>query len=577
MIGRSNRVAPGSCTPAAALAWEIYRPQRAAFVTLAGVMVVCAGYRWLVPGIAAMNGWFPDCCILLLGLSLAAAFVLFKFTESERRERFTGFPSRLFTLPVRTVSLLTWPMFYGAATVVLLYLGWAGFVLRPGRQGHFPLVFPSLYLATGMLCFQAIVWSFARTPILRLVVLGVWGAALTTSWLAFSPLMGNAQVGLALASLLHVSVRTAQSALLLSAGGAAYGIALWSVSRQRHGARIRFTMPRLALVSTTLRPRKPIAAPFDSPRAAQFWFEWRRNGILLPAIVGVLLLPIVSPFFALRPFLGPAGTDTTFTTLVWLFVLPFLLAFIIGQGFGKTNFWGQGLGQDLGVPQFLAVRPLTAADWLRVKLKAAALSAVLTWSMLAMVIPLWLISCCDLGPLGSLVLTLPPFVCLGAIAAPLSLLLVLAMLLTWRLLIANIYLGVLGYRGLFNAAFCVVFLAMFAPLLLIGWSSNNPEQARELLEQISWLQWVLALLVIAKLGLALGFFVTAKQRRLVSFNGALEYFCVWIWGTLLLLLLVVAAPVVGPPARVLGLLVLLILPQARIAFALLAFARSRAQ
>jgi hypothetical protein len=556
------------------VAWEIYRPQRGAFLALAGVMLVCTAYRWLIPGVEAMVGWFPDCCVLLLGLSLAAAFVLFKFTDSERRERFTGFPSRLFTMPVRTIWLLTWPMLYGVATVVLLYVAWAGFVLRPGRPEHFPFLFPSLYLATGMICFQAIVWTFARTPVLRLVVLGVWGAALTTAWLAFSPLVGKAQVGLVLAEMLHISVRTAQSALLLSAGAAAYAIAWWSVSRQRHGVRFKWSWPRLALVSLALRFRV-IPRRFDSPRAAQFWFEWRRNGMILPAIVGVLLLLIVAPFFAVRPFWGPAAQETVLPTLVWMLVLPFALAFIIGQGFGKTNFWGQGLGKELGVPQFIAVRPLTAADWLGVKLKAAALSAAVTWSVVALVITAWLITCCDLRPLGALVLALPSFVWLGALAAPLSLLLLLAMLLTWRLLIANIYLGILGNRGLFNTAFCVVFLMIFGPMPLIGWCLTHPEEAKNLLVLLPGLQWLLVVLVALKLGLALRFLLKATRSRLVSTGGALGYFSVWIWGTQLLLLLVLVAPVTDALARVLGLLALLALPLARIALAPLAFAQSR--
>lgn len=576
MSNRSNDVALRSRSPATALAWEIYRPQRGAFLALAAVMLLCAGYRWFVPGMGAMVGWFPDCCFLLLGLSLAAAFVLFKFTESERRERFTGFPSRLFTLPVRTIWLLTWPMFFGAATVVLIYLGWAGLVLRADKPGHFPLGFPSLYLATGMICFQAVVWSFARIPILRLIVLGLWGTALTTSWLAFSPLMGKAQVGLTLAEELHVSVRTAQSVLLLSASVAAYGIALWSVSRQRHGAKLRFSMPRMALVSLALRARKP-ATPFESPRAAQFWFEWRRNGMILPAIVGVLLLLIVAPFFALRPFLGRADSEAAFTTLAWILVLPFALAFIIGQGFGKTNFWGQGLGKELGVPPFLAVRPLTAADWLGVKLRVAALSAVLTWSIIALVVVVWLITCCDLGQFVPLVLALPPYVWLGALAAPLSLLLLLATLLTWRLLIANIYLGVLGNRALFNAAFCLVFLMMFSPIPILGWCSSNPDKAKDLLVLMPYLQWGLTAVVALKFGLALRFFLKAAKRRLVSTIGALGYFSVWIWGTELLLLLVLLAPVTDSPARVLGLMALLVLPLGRISFAPLVFARSRVQ
>jgi hypothetical protein len=115
---------------------------------------------------------------------------------------------------------------------------------------------------------------------------------------------------------------------------------------------------------------------------------------------------ITIPFFALTPLFGRAGAETTFTTLAWMLVLPFALAFIIGQGFGKTNFWGQGLGTELGVPQFLAVRPLTAADWMGVKLKVAALSAFLTWATAALLVSAWLLTCCEVGLTTSFIVTL---------------------------------------------------------------------------------------------------------------------------------------------------------------------------
>jgi hypothetical protein len=561
-------------SPAAAVAWEIYRPQRGAFVTLFGVLLLCAGYRWVRAGAGAIDGWFPDCCVLLLGLSLAASFILFRFTESDHRERFTGFPSRLFTLPVRTIWLLTWPMLYGAAMVVLVYLAWAGLVLRPTNHGHFPFLFPSLYLATGMVCFQAIVWALAARPILRLVVLGLWGAALTTSWLSFSPLMGRAQVGLALAEMLNVSVRMAQSGLLLATGAVSYGIACWSVARQRHGSTFKLDWPRSALGSIASRFR--IARKrFASPQAAQVWFEWRRNGMILPLILGVLVVVITLPFFALRPFFGPAGDETTFITLAWLLVLPFVLALVIGQGFGKTNFWGQGLGKELGVPQFLAVRPITAADWTGVKLKVAALSAMLTWLILALLVSGWLLICCEVGSTSSFIVTLSPSLWLGALGTPLLLFLGLSMLVTWRLLITNIYLGALGNRALFNAAFCCVFLIMFAPIPLIGWAEAHKDKPPNLEPVLQWLQWFLGSLVALKLGLALLFLIKGKQRRLLSGNGVLAYLCLWIWGTELLLLCVLFAPVTGVAARVLCLLALLILPLARIALAPLAFAKSR--
>lgn len=563
-----------SSSPAMALAWEICRAQRGGFLALLGILLLFAAFYWAFFA-ARRPEVFLNICLPLLGFSLCAVFGLFKFTESDRRARFHGFPRRLFTLPVRTVWLVTLPMVYGAATVVLVYVGWAGLILRPAIPGHFPLGFPSLYLATGMVCFQAIVWSLAGFPITRLVVLGIWGTALATSWMSFSPLMGSAQVGASLAETLHVSVNTAQSGILLLLGLAAYGLACWSLERQRHGSALSLAWPRFRPVLTAFAsaPRKP----FASARQAQLWFEWRRNGMVLPLITGTLLLVIVAPFLVALPFGGHPEGDTVLLTLGWTLALPFVLAFIIGQGFGKTNFWGQELTRDLGVPLFLAVRPMRPTDWLGVKLKTAALSAVSTWLLVGALVPAWLLSCWDGGPYLAAVLALPPTIWAGAVVVPFLLFLLLAMMVTWRLLMANLYLGVLGNKHLFNAAFGFVFVALFGSLMVAGWHSQHAKEVGSLKVLLPWVLGILSVLVLLKLSLAIHLFRRAKQRGLVSAEAGLKYFVIWIWGTEFLLLLALSAPVTGTAAYVLALLAFLALPLARVSLAPLAFARSRFQ
>ncbi len=559
--------------PAAALAWEIWSSQRVVFCAVLGALLVGACGRLASPPKRSVDDLFGNVCLVLMGMSLAALFILFRFTESDRRQRFTGFPARLFTLPVRTTWLVTWPMLLGAGTLVVVYVGW-GALLIP-REARF-LGFPSLYLATGMICFQSIVWSLAAFPITRLVVLGVWGTALTTSWIAFSPTMGQAQLGADLARALHVSVRTAQMGILGTISLAAYGLACWSVERQRRGVTWKFRWPRLGLVRL-VESWLPARGQFASPRAAQFWFEWRRNGMALPLVVGVLLLVIVTPFFALRPFSGRAEAGTVALTLFWIMVLPFALAFIIGQGFGKTNLRGQGLGKELGVPLFVAVRPLRAADWLAVKLKAAALSAVLTWLIVAAVVLPWLLICCDFGPLVSVVFWATPLVWLMVAVPLLVLLLGLAMLLTWRLLVANLYLGVLASRALLNIAFCVVFATLFVGMVFGAWLYHERDALSELAKCLPWVERGLMLLVLLKFGLAGLWLCRARAGGLLPRGAALNYFVFWIWGTALLLLLALVAPVTDNAAGIVGLLALLALPLARISLALLVFARSRVQ
>jgi hypothetical protein len=299
--------------------------------------------------------------------------------------------------------------------------------------------------------------------------------------------------------------------------------------------------------------------------------------MILPLLVGVLLLVIIAPFFVLCPFIGRAKPETVMLTLFWILVLPFALAFIIGQGFGKTNFWGQGLGQELGVPLFLAVRPFSAADWLAVKLKTAAVSAALTWALVACVVSVWLATCCQWSPVLSVVLALPSSLWITGVAGLAALMLVLALLVTWRLLVANLYLGVLGNKTLYNGAFCFVLLALFAVTVFGGWWSQHRAETGYLESLLPWLADLLAGLVLLKLGLAVFLFRRVIRRGLLSIEMALGYFAVWIWATALLLLLVALAPATDTQAQVLGLLAILGFPLVRIFLAPLTFARSRVQ
>src|SRR5215467_800282 len=68
-------------------------------------------------------------------------------------------------------------------------------------------------------------------------------------------------------------------------------------------------------------------------------------------------------------------SDSIGLTVVWALGIPLALSSIIGQGFGKPDFWTA----DLSVPPFLAVRPFASGDVIVTKMKVAVLSVVITW------------------------------------------------------------------------------------------------------------------------------------------------------------------------------------------------------
>ena len=151
--------------PAAALAWEIWWRHRRGLAGVAAVVAGFASYCAAVPvtaQFAAVSSiWF------VMGLCYVVGVFAYGF-EARLETAESGFPARLFVLPVRTAVLVGWPMLQGVAAAVGLWLAWGGPVLRPTGV-ETPRWWAAL-LAAGVAVSQAMVWLPFGVPWLRLVV-----------------------------------------------------------------------------------------------------------------------------------------------------------------------------------------------------------------------------------------------------------------------------------------------------------------------------------------------------------------------------------------------------------------------
>src|SRR5687767_7735672 len=101
--------------PLAALTWAIWQSHRWGLIGLIAAIPACAAlYR--LPSICDSEFLRRLSFLPMVG-SLFFLFVVFKCTESDRRNRSSGFPSRLFTLPVSTWMLVSCPMACAVAAV----------------------------------------------------------------------------------------------------------------------------------------------------------------------------------------------------------------------------------------------------------------------------------------------------------------------------------------------------------------------------------------------------------------------------------------------------------------------------
>ena len=90
--------------------WMIVRSiwwrHRLGFWGLLALAMVGAGvFQIAAPRIAHREGW-EGLGYLPMGLSLFVTFAFCGFTEPDRRARLEGYPSRLFSLPVKTRTLV---------------------------------------------------------------------------------------------------------------------------------------------------------------------------------------------------------------------------------------------------------------------------------------------------------------------------------------------------------------------------------------------------------------------------------------------------------------------------------------
>jgi hypothetical protein len=258
--------------------------------------------------------------------------------------------------------------------------------------------------------------------------------------------------------------------------------------------------------------------PFATPASAHFWFEWRGSGIVLPALVAGVVVVVIAPM----SWLMRSDADDTMKLLLGVLATPIILAIPLGAAFSRPTFWSE----DLAIPAFVAVRPLSADDLVAAKVRVAAASVALSWFVLLSFVAAWLSLWGNLDSLSRLAIQLWAFHghSVAAVLGIAALVVIAAMLLTWRFMVSRLWSGLSGSRTRFVASatsFVVVTIAylVFDASRLPGWLLGDPAR----LEPIAW---ILAVIVIAKQWMA----VYGSRGVAGRYVGA--YLLIWIAGTM---------------------------------------------
>jgi hypothetical protein len=529
--------------------------------------------RW---GVAAIS-------IYLIGLSVAARFVptepmvmalclltaviahllhVFTLGPADFGVKSSGYPANMFVLPLTTRSLSGWPILYGAASFALLWVLVVYLVLIP--VGFSPAVlWPATIAAASAAWVQAVSWMpfptpFARVPVLGfaaipLILLGTWATIFFES---------------------H-TVAAVVTLLNLVWMAVALRFAVLGLARARCGAESTWSIVPNDIRNAAARWHRSIfnkCRTFPSASSAQLWHECRRNVVFLPAMIAIVGVPLLA--LNCHTVLNPTAdrtmlfgsisvTPAVMSLLIWVFV-PLMLATSLGQSLGKFDIWGKE-----GMPSFFAIRPMTTARFVAIKLVAAAISVIVCWAIICSYLFVWaLVEASPLNARQSIVrAALADF-------APRQMSIVLLgvvgiVVVTWRVVAIGLWPALIGRKLVSNAIAVSSWILLVVAGIVGSWIYRHPEVQPRL---VSAIPWIVAVLLLLKISAAAGATFWLHKLDLIDPRASarcLAWWCAAVVATLLCLNLLV------PLNWLLTAWVVMLIPLARIAIAPLALHMNR--
>jgi hypothetical protein len=287
------------------------------------------------------------------------------------------------------------------------------------------------------------------------------------------------------------------------------------------------------------------------------------------AIVGVPLLAlnchtVLNPTADRTMLFGSISvTPAVMSLMIWVFV-PLMLATSLGQSLGKFDIWGKE-----GMPSFFAIRPMTTARFVAIKLVAAAISVVVCWAIICSYLFVWaLVEASPLNARQSIVraalIDVAPRHVAIALAGVVGIVVV-----TWRVVAIGLWPALIGRKLVSNAIAVSSWILLVVAGIVGSWIYRHPEVQPRL---VSAIPWIMAVLLLLKISAAAGATFWLHKLDLIDPRASAKCFAWWcaaVVATLLCLNLLV------PLSWLLTAWVVVLIPLARIAIAPLALHSNR--
>jgi hypothetical protein len=540
-------------SPAAAIAWEFRARHRWGVRALAVylALLVVIKIAMVASGrIVTLESGEAFAFVVMLPLTTTFMYFMAVFSyglAGDLAARPSMFPARLFTLPVTSGALAGWPMLYGTSTMALLWAVTRLFAPFPA-EFDVPMVWPALLAASLVAWMQALTWMPYPLPGMRVIVTIL---ALT----ALDAIVFTA---------LEFKVAEKVMLVLLSPNlPLAYLTARSAVARGRRGdvPDWRALPSRLARIAG-LRARR--RDHYHSAARAQAWFEWRRHGRSLPALVA-LLLPFELGFL----FLIRETPALVFYTLAGVLVTPPVMAGFVAATVSRPN---PNARDSHGVSPFMATRPLSTAALIAAPLKATIWSTLVAWVLVLAAIPLAL-HLSDTSPV--VMERVGRF--RDSVGMPRAIVVALLgsaglIAWTWKRLVQGLYIGLTGREWLIKGNVFLTLSLLCAAGPVLYWIGNRAV--------LAWVWdsylWILIVLVCVKMSAVAWVATRLYDGRLLTDRALLAGAACWslavfaLYGVLVWL---VDSPLV--PRYTLMLIAILAIPLARLSAAPLALAWNR--
>jgi hypothetical protein len=530
-------------TPAAAIAWELRQRHRWGLIALLATMLILGAIKFVVRP-QLNDATFP--LLLPIPLGAAALYFLAVFTfgiSGDLAARESMYPQRMLTLPVSSAGLAGWPMLYGCASMTLLWLVMRIVCIFPSGFAV-PKYWPALFASTLLAWTQALTWMPYPFRGMRIVI----------------------SIGLLL--LIDVVVLTAlyskandNTMLLLLAPflPLAYVTAIAALRRARSGGMPDWRAAQRSVPSFAAQP------DFRSAARAQLWFEWRQFGRALPLLVAIVLPVGLALLFLFRETPG-----IVIEIVVMSLLLPAFMAIFVAATAGKSS---ANASESYGITPFIATRPVEDRALVLAKWKAALLSTLAAWVIVAVAVPIALAWSRASEPILDIARNVD-----GALGRPRAIILGLLVLFalvasTWKQLVQGLYIAMSGRDWAVKGIAFTTLALLTLGFLALGWILDSRQRIAIAWNAIPWLMAVLAALKfllamrVMQRGAARGLFT----RRQLIFGAMTWDACVLaVYGVLALIL-----PAILARRYFLLLVAMLVVPFVRLAAAPLAVAGNR--